>query len=107
VGDRKDAPDWKTFRQECERYLPTVVPDGLTLVIRRLQKRVGEGKPHNRYILTDLGGVMFGNSFDEGDPGETDDVALLSNHAYQRRLGEYAGSKLAFDLEGEVELVGS
>ena len=49
---------------------------------------------------------MFGNSFDEGNPGETDDVALLSNHAYQRRLGEYAGSKLAFDLEGEVELVG-
>jgi hypothetical protein len=51
--------------------------------------------------------VKFGNSFDEGDPGETDDVALLSKDAYQRRFAEYAGSKPAFDLEGEIEIVGS
>ena len=106
TADREDAPNWSTFRQECERYLPAVIPGGMTLIVRRWQNRPAGEKLHNRYILTDVGGVQFGFGLDEGDRGTTDDVTLLSAPAYGQRLGDYAGPAYAFDLEGEVKIVG-
>ena len=101
-----DAPDWTTFRRECEKHLPAVVPAGVELVVRRWRNRDGGDRLHNRYILTDIGGVQFGVGLDEGDPGTTDDVTLLHADAYRRRLEDYVGPVLAFDLEGEVIITG-
>ena len=106
TADRADAPPWDSFRRECEDYLPRIVPRSLTLVVRRWKNRVGGERLHNRYILTDLGGVQFGVGLDDGDPGTTDDVTLLSAEAFRRRLEAYSGPARAFDLEGEVEIKG-
>jgi hypothetical protein len=56
--------------------------------------------------MPDVGGVEFGYGLDEGDPGTTDDVTLLSADSYRRRLEDYIGPALAFDLEGEVRILG-
>ena len=40
--------------------------------VRRLKQKQDGEKLHNRYILTDLGGVTFGTGLDEGKKGETD-----------------------------------
>jgi hypothetical protein len=101
-----DAPDWETFQRECERSLPGLIPADLTLVIRRWKQRTGGDRPHNRYVLTDISGVEFGFGLDEGGPGVTDDVTLLSADSYRRRFEDYTGSAPAFDLEGEVRIVG-
>lgn len=101
-----DAPPWDFFRRECEEHLPRIVPNGLTLVVRRWKNRNGGERLHNRYILTDVGGVQFGFGLDEGDPGTTDDVTLLSADSYRRRLESYTGPTLAFELEGEVAIKG-
>jgi len=106
TAERADAPPWDSFRRECEDYLPRIIPKSLTLAVRRWKNRVGGERLHNRYILTDVGGVQFGVGLDEGDPGATDDVTLLSAEAYRRRLEAYIGSARAFDLEGEVEIRG-
>jgi hypothetical protein len=101
-----DAPPWDIFRGECEQHLPQIIPDGFMLTVCRWKNRNGGERLHNRYILTDVGGVHFGFGLDEGDPGTTDDIALLSADAYRQRLENYTGPTLAFDLEGAVTING-
>ena len=102
----ENAPDWNTFRRECEQRLPGIIPTGLTLIVRRWKNRTGGEKLHNRYILTDIGGVQFGCGLDEGDQGTTDDITLLSVNSYSRRHEEYSGIAHTFDLEGQITIEG-
>ncbi|MEK8020101.1 MAG: hypothetical protein VSS75_024780 [Candidatus Parabeggiatoa sp.] len=47
---------------------------------------------HNRYILTDIGGVLFGTGLDDDNDGEstsTDDVTLLDESAYKQHWKKY------------------
>ena len=100
--DRDDTPSWTEFRKECEDKLPSIIPEGLTLMVYRWKERDGGEKLHNRYILTDIGGVSFLTGLDEGDPGMTDDVSCLPANVYSRRWNDYAGPNFAFDLDGEA-----
>lgn len=106
--DRNDTLSWTEFRKECEDKLPSVIPEGLTLTVYRWKEREDGEKLHNRYILTDIGGVSFFIGLDEGDPGnnETDDVARLSANTYAKRWNDYDEQNGAFDLEGKVSLEG-
>ena len=90
---------WEDFRKECEDYLPAVVPTGVTITVYRWKNSIE--RLHNRYILTDIGGVLFGTGLDEGRPGTTDDVARLNRNVYIQRFRDYAGPNFAFDLDGE------
>jgi hypothetical protein len=47
---------------------------------------------HNRYVLTDLGGVTLGIGLDAGNEGETDDLVLLSRAQYTHRWSQYVGN---------------
>ena len=98
-----EALDWETFRQECEQHLPSILPPGATLTIHRWKNRVE--KLHNRYILTNIGGVLFGAGLDEGAPGATDDVVRLNRDVYSQRLRDYAGPNFAFERDGEPFLI--
>jgi hypothetical protein len=101
-----DAPNWDYFRKECEDYLPDIIPAGLTLTVRRWKNRGGGERLHNRYILTDMGGVQFGVGLDEGDPGTSDDVTRLGADTYRRRLEDYSGPTYAFDVDGKTSIKG-
>ena len=102
TADRDNAPSWEEFRKECENKLPSIIPEDLTLTVYRWKEREGGEKLHNRYILTDIGGVQFGHGLDEGDLGTTDDVSRLGDDTYAKRWENYAGPNFAFDLDGEV-----
>jgi hypothetical protein len=98
------------FRSECETRLPKIVPDGLTLVLKRLKQNETGQRLHNRYILTDIGGVKFGTGLDENrqDPvGDTDDVSLMNREVYCLRWSQYAGPNPVFELAEEpIAIVG-
>jgi len=95
------------FRDECRTKLVNLIPTGLTVRFVRWVARDGGQPLHNRYILTDLGGVSFQHGLDDGRPGETDDVALLDRDSYEQRWAEYATDDPAFDLiEEPFELIG-
>ena len=100
TADRDKVRSWEEFQKECEDHLPDVVPTGVTITVHRWKNNVE--RLHNRYILTDIGGVLFGTGLDEGRPGTTDDVVRLNRNAYSQRFQDYAGQTLAFDLDGEV-----
>ena len=98
-----NAPAWDFFRQECEDRLPPIIPKGLTLTVSRWKERAGGEKLHNRYILTDIGGVSFLIGLDCDLEGNSSDViARLSATTYSKLLDDYDKRNGAFDLDGEV-----
>lgn len=112
----KNAPSWDYFLSECKQYLPRLIPRGFTLTVRRWKNRdIGE-ELHDRYILTNIGGVVIPRGLDESDeytlPEKdrgTIDILRVSLETWQQRLEDYGydNSKPAFDLEGEVEIIGT
>ena len=103
------------FREECERRLPRCVPEKMRVRMRRLRQKHGGEQLHNRYILSDLGGVSFGYGLDEGNEGETDDITLMDRDQYELRWSQYypgdphsEDPPPAFEQEGTpVEVVGT
>ena len=97
------------FRGECERRLRRCVPEKMRVLVRRLRQKQGGEQLHNRYILSDLGGVSFSYGLDEGDEGETDDITLMDWDQYQVRWSQYSGDPpAAFEQEGTpVEVIGT
>ena len=70
----------------------------------RIAKEVRQ-RLHNRYILTDVGGLVFGAGLDEGAAGESDDVTLMDRAQYVLRWSEHATETMAFDIpELQVEI---
>ena len=77
------------FRGQCEARLPRCIPEGIPVRLRRLRQKTDGERLHNRYILTDLGGISFGTGLDEGEEGETDDLSLMDRAQYARRWYQY------------------
>lgn len=55
--------------------------------------RWAQGELHNRYVLTDLGGAMFGTGLDQAGPTGTqeDTVVLLEDEQHHVELARYQG----------------
>lgn len=93
--------DANFFRSECERELPAFVPSGLTIILKRWKERAGGEKLHERFILTDIGGVKVGPGLDDGPVGESFQAMLLARDTYEKRWAEYVESPV-FDLAEEL-----
>lgn len=74
------------------------LPNSCTIEFVRLKEKAGGEKLHNRYVLTDLGGVSLGVGLDAGEAGETDDLLLLPRAQYEHRWSQYAANNGVFDL---------
>ena len=79
-----------------DSYKP-IIPTGLKVIIFQWQERPGGQKLHNRYILTDLGGISFQHGLDTGAVGETDDIARLYHDQYTLRCMQYDINTPEFD----------
>ena len=105
------------LQKHCQQYLPRIIPPDFTLTVRRWEERnIGE-ELHDRYILTDIGGVKIPRGLDESDRYNLDeskrgkiDISRLSYETWQQRLEDYGyydnpdsseSKKPAFDLEGQ------
>lgn len=90
------------------KFFQKLIPSGLTATLYLWQEKSEGEKLHNRFILTDLGGVSFHHGLDTGTDGETDDLSLLYRDQYNLRCGQYCLNSPAFDLaETPVQIKGS
>jgi hypothetical protein len=94
-----DKSKYDFFVDECKKKIPGIVPEGLSVTFRRWRKRTGGEKLHDRFILTEIGGVKFSVGLDEGKKGETTDVSLMQISEYKQIWSQYAGPEPAFDPE--------
>jgi len=79
-----------------ENWLPQCVPPGMRVTVTVLRERPSREKLHNRYLLTDRGGVIFGVGLDEEDEaghGQTDDLCRLSSEQWTKRWGDYVSAR--------------
>jgi|SRR5262249_19091083 len=102
-GDGLDEthPLWRVSKLP----IPPIIPKGMKVRLVRWCQRDGGEKLHNRFILTDMGGVRFGVGLDDGADGETDEIELLGDETYKLRLAQYTSTS-AFDLVDEVVVEG-
>jgi hypothetical protein len=104
--DYHNSPSCDEFRRECDRWLPGNIPHGITVQIKRWKQRPGHDKLHNRYILTNLGGVAFGIGLDTGQKGEMDDLSLLGRDQWALRWQQYVNNDGEFEVESEFTIEG-
>jgi len=107
--ERKGTSDF--FRNECVERLGPLISRDLRLEVRQLAEKWDGQELHNRYILTDLGGILFGHGLDEAKNKKGkghDDLVLLTDDVYQHRWSQYSERPLtAFDeREQPIAVVG-
>jgi hypothetical protein len=107
AADKPSSPDGHFYKTQCESRLKTLIPRRMPVRFLRWNERPGGEPLHNRYILTDVGGVSFQHGLDEGSANETDDVNLLTRHQYDLRWSHYQSPSLAFDqAEAPFTIIG-
>jgi hypothetical protein len=81
------------------------IPSGLSVEFVRWREKPGGEDFHNRFVLTEIGGVSFGVGLDEGSPGQTDDLNLLTKKPYQLRWSQFIASSSAFEFVDEPRAI--
>ena len=78
-------------------FYEKIIPAGMQVTLYQWQRRDDGQRLHNRYILTDLGGVSFGHGLDAGMEDEKDDIHRLDSEQYDQRCKQYDPVAPAFD----------
>lgn len=98
----KAPPDF--IRTECNGRIRNCIPTGMTVRLIRWEK---DQRFHNRYILTDRGGISFGQGLDDGDGVvSNDDVALLSEATHRERRDQFRKATSPFKPVDEFLVLG-
>ena len=74
------------------------LPNGLQISFFRWCEKDGGERFHDRYILTDLGGVIVAGGLDDSSEGQTDNINLMPREQYEFRLRQFTrGDTPPFD----------
>jgi hypothetical protein len=107
-SERDRGCEPRFFESECRGRLPARLPSGQRVTISCLKERFKGERLHNRYILTELGGVSLGAGLDERSGAATDDIFVLTRELYEKRWQQYVREPRAFDQPGtEIVVVGT
>lgn len=85
------------FKKSCEDCLPRWMSSRLSLQIHRIKNIYQGQEVHNRYILTDIGGISFGHGTDDSRNNSFDDISLLSAHQLAHWKAAYTPASAHFD----------
>lgn len=101
--------DHKWFYKACDEHFSYIIPKGLSMKICRVifsGEDVESDDMHNRYILSERGGVRFAWGLDSGKPNKNDDISFLDEDVYQKRWSQYCGKRLGYDIFDEHVISG-
>jgi hypothetical protein len=86
----------------ARQQLPQRLPAGLSFSLHIWKQRPQGLRLHNRYLITEIGGVQFGDGIELGGPGETDHVNLLDEPSRAELWEQYVDPGVAFDHAAPV-----
>lgn len=94
--------DDNTFILNSKKVLPSIIPKEL---INLQLMRWDNENLHNRYILTDIGGVMFGTGLDDNEEGnsestDTDVVTLLDESTRSQLWRQFVSKAPLHEIQG-------
>lgn len=85
---------------DAERAMPRALPVGMKVTLHGWKERAGGQRLHNRYLLTDVGGVQFGDGIELGKDGQQDRLSILDEASRIQLWSQYLGDSPAFDPAG-------
>lgn len=99
------------FKRQCQNLLANLIPRGVKVRFGCWQRKEGGERFHDRYVLTNIGGVGFGIGLDDAahEPGQTAKLHRLDRETYTLLWGQHAGPRPEFKLleGGLVDVVGT
>jgi len=96
-------PSYKVCMGYADRALPGMLPLGVSVTLKCWRQRSGGDRLHNRYLLTDVAGVQFGDSIERGSAGEQDRVSILDEPSRAKLWAQYVQSPGGFDSGGSAK----
>jgi hypothetical protein len=101
-----DKAAFEFFKDTCQKKLPALIPSGYRVKLKRWIVRPGGEKFHQRFILSDIGGVEVDPGFDDGKEGESFKVMLLKRKMFEKHWQDFIAAP-AFELaEAPLEIFG-
>ena len=101
-----DKAAFEFFKDTCQEKLPALIPSGYRVKLKRWIARPGGEKFHQRFILSDIGGVEVDPGLDDGNEGESFKVMLLKRKMFEKHWQDFIAAP-AFDLaEAPLEIFG-
>jgi hypothetical protein len=94
------------FDKECKK-LADLLPVGIEIRFMRWRELPGSEKLHDRFILTERGGVQFSVGLDDGNQGEMTNVNILSDELCNSTWNKYLSDFPAFELVDEFSVIGT
>lgn len=93
--------------QTCKARLPRKLPAGTAVTVVVWSEKDGGEQFHNRYVLTNVGGVLLGTGLDAARVGRAaqDDFVLLQRKQYVERWRQLHPNSSAFKRRGRPERV--
>jgi hypothetical protein len=85
---------------EAERHLPERLPIERKVTLHCWKQRAGGPRLHNRYLLTEVGGVKFGDGIEVGGTGQQDHLSILDEPSRATLWDQYVGPAPAFESAG-------
>src|SRR5690606_5927417 len=91
--------------EEVRGRLPHVLRRGLTATVYWWKERPAGVRLHNRYVLSDVGGVKFGDGIERGATGQQDLLSVVGDADRQKLLNDFAQDTAGYDTAGAPILV--
>jgi len=88
-GTKTNAATADYLFEEIKKNLSDEISNKVHLHIFSLAERNNSEKLHNRYVMSELGGVQFGIGTDIGKEFHTDDLVLMNKDTYEKRWEQY------------------
>ena len=110
VVEDKYAKPGDVLEQNFHASLAPLIPTSLKCELVRVSERNAPSeKLHNRYVLTELGGIDYGIGLDDdsGRGGQSDDVHLLEKDHFDRRWRQYAMLEAFNEVAPRAIIVGT
>lgn len=98
------SPPLNVLEANVKQWIAPRLPAGLQVTFVLWDQRDSGEKMHARYFLTERGGIRFDVGLDEGQPGESTDVGLLSKELYEARWADFQNSTAAYEKVGEFKV---
>lgn len=106
TGDERSTP--AEFQALCKSHLTAIIPQGMAVTFNRCKAN----QIHDRFVITDVGGLKFGQGLDTAGALEAIQnvmVTLLDQATSARLFDEYTGqiSKYTFESESKTVVTGT
>ncbi len=106
LGEDRD-PDYRWLKSEVEGKLPRKIPRGVNVKFFFWKEREKGPRLHNRYLITDIGGIKFGDSIEHDKEGKQDHLSILDEKTRSSLWQHYVTPGDGFEpIEMPIEIVG-